>query len=372
MQRPRRTHRRRATHPRPAHRPRVRQPHQPDRPAGTRRTRTHRRIRRRRADHPGARPKLPVFSVAGLPHLRLATQIAAQAAAGDQPFCVVVAAMGLSHADADAARDVLEERSAAGELVLLVNLADDPVMERILAPRVALTIAEHLAYSLDRHVLVVAADMTSYCEAVREISAARGEIPARHAYPGYLYSDLASLYERCGRIRGRPGSVTIMPVLTMPAGDITHPVPDLTGYITEGQIVLSARAHARGVYPPVDPLSSLSRLMRHGAGPGHTRDDHLDVAAQLLAALARSRQVRDLAELIGTDALSPTDQAYLTLEQELADRLLTQRPDRTRGLDDTLDRAWAVLGTLPRRELTMISAAQVAAHLPPDPAADHA
>jgi V/A-type H+-transporting ATPase subunit B len=209
--------------------------------------------------------KLPVFSVAGLPQLELATQIAARATVGDEPFCVVFAAMGLTHADADAARDALEDRAAAGELVLLLNTADDPVIERILTPRIALTVAEHLAYDLGRHVLVVAADMTSYCEALREVSAARGEIPARHAYPGYLYSDLASLYERCGRIRGRPGSVTILPLLTMPAGDITHPVPDLTGYITEGQVVLSAEVYARGVYPPVDPLSSLSRLMRHGA-----------------------------------------------------------------------------------------------------------
>ena len=217
--------------------------------------------------------KLPVFSVAGLPHLELATQIAAQASAGGEPFSVVFAAMGLTHADAAAVRDALEERAAAGELALLLNLADDPVIERILTPRIALTVAEHLAFALGRHVLVVMADMTSYCEALREVSTARGEIPARRAYPGYLYSDLASLYERCGRIRGRAGSVTVLPVLTMPAGDITHPVPDLTGYITEGQIVLSAEAHARGVYPPVDALSSLSRLMRKGVGPGRTRPE---------------------------------------------------------------------------------------------------
>ena len=193
--------------------------------------------------------KLPVFSVAGLPHLELAAQLAAQASAGGDPFSVVFAAMGLTHADAAAVRTVLEERSAAGELVLLLNLADAPVIERILTPRLALTVAERLAFTLGRHVLVVMADMTSYCEALREVSAARGEIPARRAYPGYLYSDLASLYERCGRIRGMPGSVTVVPVLTMPAGDITHPVPDLTGYITEGQIVLSPDIHARGRVP---------------------------------------------------------------------------------------------------------------------------
>ncbi len=307
--------------------------------------------------------KLPVFSVAGLPHLELATQIAAQATVGGEPFSVVVAAMGLTHADAAAVRDALEDRSAAGELVLLLNTADDPVVERILTPRLALTIAEHLAFELGRHVLVVAADMTSYCEALREVSAARGEVPARHAYPGYLYSDLASLYERCGRVRGMPGSVTVVPVLTMPAGDITHPVPDLTGYITEGQVVLSAEAHARGIYPPVDPLSSLSRLMRHGAGPGRTRDDHLDLAAQSLAALARARQVRDLAELIGVAALSNTDRLYLAFEEAFVAEFVQQRLDESRKLDETLDRAWRALATLPRRELTMVSPELVAARL---------
>jgi V/A-type H+-transporting ATPase subunit B len=306
--------------------------------------------------------KLPVFSVAGLPHLELATQVAAQASVGWEPFCVVFAAMGLTHADADAARDALEERSAAGELVLLLNTADDPVIERILTPRIALTVAEHLAFTLGRHVLVVAADMTSYCEAVREVSAARGEIPARHAYPGYLYSDLASLYERCGRVRGRPGSVTVLPLLTMPAGDITHPVPDLTGYITEGQVVLSAEVFARGVYPPVDPLASLSRLMRKGAGPGRTRADHLDLAAQLLAALARARQVRELAELIGEGALSATDRQYLSFADAFERDFTTQRADERRSFDDTLDRAWRALSVLPRRELTMLPAELLDAH----------
>lgn len=299
--------------------------------------------------------KLPVFSIAGLQHLELATQIAAQATVGDEPFCVVVAAMGLTHADAAAVRDGLEERSAAGELVLFLNTADDPVVERILVPRIALTVAEHLAFTLGRHVLVVAADMTSYCEAVREVSAARGEVPARHAYPGYLYSDLASLYERCGRVRGIPGSVTVLPLLTMPGGDITHPIPDLTGYITEGQIVLSADISARGVYPPVEPLSSLSRLMRHGAGPGRTRADHLDVAAQLLAALARARQVRELAELVGSTALSATDRRYLAFESAFGRDFVDQRGDERRTIEQTLDLAWRVLSLLPRRELTMLA-----------------
>ncbi|MCH5671944.1 V-type ATP synthase subunit B [Streptomyces gilvus] len=306
--------------------------------------------------------KLPVFSAAGLPHLELATQIAAQSTAGGQPFCVVFAAMGVTHADADFVRDALEERSAAGELVLLLNTADDPVIERILTPRIALTVAEHLAFAEGRHVLVVMTDMTSYAEALREISSARGEIPARRAYPGYLYSDLASLYERCGRVRGLPGSVTVLPVLTMPAGDITHPVPDLTGYITEGQIVLSRHLHARGVYPPVDALSSLSRLMRKGAGPGRTREDHLDVAAQLLSALARARQVRELADLVGEGSLGPADRCYLDFDEAFARGLVHQGRDELRTLDQTLERAWQVLLTLPRSQLAMLPGRFLDAH----------
>ena len=291
--------------------------------------------------------KLPLFSVAGLPHLELAAQLAAQASAGGEPFSVVFAAMGLTHADAAAVRAILEERSTAGDLALLLNLADAPVIERILTPRIALTVAEHLAFARGRHVLVVMADMTSYCEALREVSAARGEIPARRAYPGYLYSDLASLYERCGRIRGVPGSVTLVPVLTMPAGDITHPVPDLTGYITEGQVVLSADLHARGIYPPVDALASLSRLMRHGAGPGRTRDDHLDVAAQSLAALAAARRARELAELVGPAALSASDRRYQDFETAFERGLMHQGRDENRSLEETLSRAWRALAALP-------------------------
>lgn len=309
--------------------------------------------------------KLPIFSVPGLPSLELAGQVAAQATVGDEPFSVVFAAMGITHADAAALRDVLEERSAVGELVLLLNTADEPVVERILTPRIALTVAEHLAFAEGRHVLVVMADMTSYAEALREVSAARGEIPARRAYPGYLYSDLASLYERCGRIRGHAGSVTVLPVLTMPAGDITHPVPDLTGYITEGQVVLSATLQARGVYPPVDTLASLSRLMRRGAGPGRTRDDHLDVAAQVLAGVDRARQVRELADLVGAAALSRTDRDFLAFEETFERVLVNQRRDEVRTLDETLDRAWQAIGVLPRRELTMLSAEQLDRHYVP-------
>ncbi len=308
--------------------------------------------------------KLPVFSLPGLPHLRLACQIAAQASAGGEPFSVVFAGIGLTHADMAYARNVLESRAAAGELVMLLNAADDPVIERILTPRIALTVAEHLAFDTSRHVLVVMTDMTSYAEALRQISAARGEMPARRAYPGYLYSDLASLYERCGKIVGRPGSVTVLPLLTMPGGDITHPVPDLTGYITEGQIIFSAPMHLQNVYPPVDALSSLSRLMRRGAGTGRTRDDHLPLAGQLLAAMARARQVRALSELIGPDALTATDRSYLSFEDDFAAKLVNQRPDEARPLDETLNRAWEVLARLPRSELTMLPAGLLDAHRP--------
>ncbi|ETK32835.1 V-type ATP synthase subunit B [Microbispora sp. ATCC PTA-5024] len=295
--------------------------------------------------------KIAVFSVGGLPHLELAAQIAAQAGTGGAPFSVVFAAVGLTHADAATVRDTLEERSAAGELTLLLNLAGDPVVERVLTPRIALTVAEHLAFTLGRHVLVVLADMTSYCEALREVSAARGEIPARRAYPGYLYSDLASLYERCGRVRGRPGSVTVLPVLSMPAGDITHPVPDLTGYITEGQIVLTRDAP---VYPHIDPLSSLSRMMRAGVGQGRTRPEHMDLAAQILAALSRARQAAELAEMVGEGALSDLDRRYLAAADAFGRRLLAQRRDESRPLEETFDRAWRVVSVLPRQELSML------------------
>ncbi len=299
--------------------------------------------------------KLPVFSLAGLPHLEMATQIAAQAAVENEEFSVVFAGMGLTRDDAAAVRDALEARASAGELAMLINTADEPVIERILTPRLALTVAEHLAFELGHHVLVVMADMTSYCEAVREVSAARGEVPARRAYPGYLYSDLASLYERSGRMKDRPGSITLVPVLTMPAGDITHPVPDLTGYITEGQLVLSRPLHDDGVYPPVDVLFSLSRFMRKGAGPGHTRDDHLDVAAQLIGALARAQEVAELAELVGDASLGETDRCYLSLAEVFNRQFLSQGMTESRSLAETLERAWSVLSSLPRRELTMVS-----------------
>jgi V/A-type H+-transporting ATPase subunit B len=306
--------------------------------------------------------KLPIFSVGGLSHLDLAIQLAAQAHAGDEPFRVVFAALGLPNADVMAVRDGLEERAEKGELCLFVNTAADPIIERILTPRAALTVAESLAFDSGYHVLVLLADMTNYCEAVRQLASSRGDVPARRGYPGYLYSDLASLYERCGRIRGRDGSVTLVPILTMPSGDITHPVPDLTGYITEGQLVLSAEVAARDVYPPFDPLTSLSRLKRRGAGPGRTRDDHLAVAAQVQAALDKAREARELSELLGEEALSETDRLYLRFDREFESELLSQSREQSRALDETLDLAWQVLSLLPRRELGMLSDDLLDAH----------
>ncbi len=299
--------------------------------------------------------KLPIFSIGGLPHLELAAQIAAQATASGEPFAVVFAAMGLTNADAASVRERLEARESSSDLVLFLNTADDPLVERITTPRLALTVAEHLAFECGRHVLVVMADMTSYCEAVREVAAARGEIPSRRGYPGYLYSDLASLYERAGQIRGRPGSLTQVPVLTMPGQDITHPVPDLTGYITEGQILLSQELHVQGVYPPFDPLRSLSRLMRLGTGEGKTRADHPELAAQLYALLARARRVADLAEVVGEDALSADEQLFLGFADLFEAELVNQRRDESRTLERTLELGWKVVSLLPRRELTMLS-----------------
>jgi V/A-type H+-transporting ATPase subunit B len=310
--------------------------------------------------------KLPIFSVGGLPHLELAVQIAAQAVAPGSTFRVIFAAIGITNADADMVRDALDQRAEDRELALFINLAGDPVVERILVPQLALTVAEHLAFDLGHHVLVVMCDMTSYCEAMRETSAARGEIPGRRGYPGHLYSDLASIYERCGRLQDRDGSITQIPVLTMPAGDITHPVPDLTGYITEGQLVLSAE---RQFYPPFEALSSLSRLMRNGAGPGRTREDHLPLAAQAFAGLAKAREVRDLEDMVGTEALSETDRSYLRFAAEFERSVFNQAPAERREVGDTLDRMWQALGLLPRRELGMLPAAMIDRHIDKDASA---
>ena len=314
--------------------------------------------------------KLPIFSAGGLPHLELAAQIAAQATVEDEPFAVVFAAMGVTKADAAAMRERLEERAAGDDLVLFLNTADDPLVERITTPRLALTVAEHLAFESGRHVLVVMADMTSYADAVREIASSRGEIPSRRGYPGYLYSDLASLYERAGRLHGREGSLTQVPVLTMPGEDITHPVPDLTGYITEGQIVLSHELHIRGVYPPFDPLRSLSRLMRLGAGDGKTRADHLEIAAQLYALVAQARRVSDLAEVVGADALSARERRYLGFADAFETGFADQGRDELRTLEETLERAWRVASMLPARELTMMSESALASYYTGDDGGD--
>lgn len=305
--------------------------------------------------------KLPIFSVGGLPHLELAAQVAVQAQAGDEPFAVVFAAIGITHADAHDVGSTLAARGGR-DLVVLLNTAEDPVVERLVTPHIALTIAEQLAFEHDRHVLVVMADLTSYCEALREVAAARGEIPSRRGYPGHLYSDLAALLERAGRIEGRPGSVTQLPVLTMPAGDISHPVPDTAGYITEGQLVFSPDLHAQGVYPPFDALGSLSRLMRLGAGPGRTRDDHLELAAQLYALAAEARRARELAEVLGEEALSPSERRKLEFADAMGADFLSQRRDENRPLEETLGRGWRVVSKLPRAELTMLSDAALDAH----------
>jgi len=307
--------------------------------------------------------KLPIFSVGGLPHLELAAQIAAQARVAAGAFQIVFAAMGVTHADADATRDVLEERSESGDLALFINTASDPVVERVLTPRLALTVAEHLAFERGGHVLVLMCDMTSYAEAVREVSAARGEVPGRQGYPGYLFSDLASLYERCGRLQTSEGSLTQIPVLTMPAGDITHPVPDLTGYITEGQIVLSQEMQSRNVYPPFDALSSLSRLMRHGVGRDQTREDHMAVAGQIYAALSHARQVRELTDLVGESGLGEGDRAYLRFADALEIGFVNQGRSEGRTIDDSLERAWAALTLLPVGDLSRLDPADLARHV---------
>src|ERR1039457_865447 len=307
--------------------------------------------------------KLPIFSVGGLPHLELAAQIAAQARVADGAFQIVFAAMGVTHADADATRDVLEERSESGDLALFINTASDPVVERVLTPRLALTVAEHLAFERGGHVLVLMCDMTSYAEAVREVSAARGEVPGRRGYPGYLFSDLAALYERCGRLRISSGSLTQIPVLTMPAGDITHPVPDLTGYITEGTIVLSQEMQSRNVYPPFDALSSLSRLMRHGVGPGQTRKDHMAVAGQVYAALGHARQVRELTDLVGDTGLAEADRAYLRFADALEAGFINQGRTEHRAINDTLEHAGTALTMLPAGDLSRLDPVELARHL---------
>ena len=303
--------------------------------------------------------KLPIFSGSGMSHNRLAAQIVRQAkltgedAAGEK-FGVVFCAMGVTKDVAEYFRRSFEEWGGLARVTMFLNLSSDPIVERILTPRCALTAAEYLAFERGMHVLVVMTDMTSYAEALREFSSSKGEIPGRKGYPGYLYSDLASLYERAGVIEGRPGSVTQIPILTMPNDDITHPIPDLTGYITEGQIVLDRYLDQQGVYPPISVLPSLSRLMKDGIGEGYTRADHADVSNQLFASYAKVSDARGLASVIGEEELSPTDKQYLAFGERFEREFLGQGQDAERTIDESLDLGWRLLSILPREELERI------------------
>jgi V/A-type H+-transporting ATPase subunit B len=319
--------------------------------------------------------KLPIFSGNGLPHNRLAAQIVRQAkiinadlsASGGnaEPFVVVFCAMGVKY---DVARFFLDDFERSGVLanvVVFLSLADAPSLERLVAPRCALTAAEYLAYERNMHVLVVLTDMTNYCEALREVSSIRGEGPSRKGYPGYLYSDLASLYERAGKISGSGGSITQIPILTMPNDDISHPIPDLSGYITEGQIVLDRELFQRGVYPPVAGLPSLSRLMKDGIGKGMTREDHKDLSSQLFAAYSKVKQVRNLASIIGEEELSEGDKRYIKFGEKFESIYLTQNENENRSIGKTLDLGWRVLSELPREELLRVNQEFIEKYLDP-------
>jgi V/A-type H+-transporting ATPase subunit B len=301
--------------------------------------------------------KLPIFSGYGLPAAELAARIATSARvpgdSGGEGFVVVFAALGVTRREAGFYRAAFAASGRQHRMVLFVNLADDPAIERLQTPRLALTAAEYLAWDAGLHVLVVLTDMTNYCEALREISAARQELPGRRGYPSDMYSDLASIFERAGRVHGRPGSITQLAVLTMPDDDVSHPIPDLTGYITEGQVVLSRELDRRGIFPPIDVLPSLSRLMNAGIGADSTRDDHRELADQLYACYARGRHVRDLASIIGIAALGENDRRYLSFADDFEQRFIGQG-GRRRGVEETLDLAWELLGRFPRHELTRI------------------
>ena len=301
--------------------------------------------------------KLPIFSGAGLPHNRLAAQIVRQATLpGEETrFAVIMAAMGVKNDVAEFFQRSFEDSGVLSRVTLFLSPADAPSVERLMAPRAALTLAEHLAFEHDMHVLVLLTDMTNYCDALREIGSARGEVPARKGYPGYLYSDLASIYERAGRLKDSRGSITLMPILTMPADDISHPVPDLTGYITEGQVVCKRELFQRGIYPPVAGLPSLSRLMKDGVGRGHTREDHAAIAAQLFAAYARAEDVRALASVIGEEELSPLDKTYLQFADAFEQKYVSQSEYENRPIEQTLELAWRVASVLPHSELTQLS-----------------
>jgi V/A-type H+/Na+-transporting ATPase subunit B len=300
--------------------------------------------------------KLPIFSGAGLPHNQIAAQIVRQAKLrnSSESFAVVFAAMGITSEEANFFLKEFESTGALERTVVFLNLSSDPSMERVITPRMALTTAEFLAYERDMHILVVMTDMTNYCEALREIASAREEVPGRRGYPGYLYTDLATLYERAGKIHGRKGSITQLPILTMPADDITHPIPDLTGYITEGQIVASRDLQRRGVYPPIDVLTSLSRLMNQGIGKGRTREDHRGVADQLYASYATGKDQRALSAIVGEDSLSTVDRIYLKIAERFENEFVNQRPDEDRSIDESLAIAWDILSELPDAELKRI------------------
>ncbi len=298
--------------------------------------------------------KLPIFSGNGLPHDQLAAQIVEQASLGEgseEEFGVVFAAMGVKYDVAEFFRRRFEESGAASHVTMFLNLSNDPVVERLITPKVALTAAEYLAFEKNMHILVILTDMTSYAEAMREVSSLKGEIPSRKGYPGYLYSELASLYERAGIVKGREGSVTQIPILTMPNDDITHPIPDLTGYITEGQIVLERSLHQKNVYPPINVLPSLSRLMKDGIGAEYTREDHQDVANQLFSSYARVGEARDLASVIGEDELSDTDKKYLEFGIAFEQQFVAQGVTENRSIEETLDIGWKLLHILPKEEL---------------------
>jgi V/A-type H+/Na+-transporting ATPase subunit B len=305
--------------------------------------------------------KLPLFSASGLPHNAVAAQIARQAkvVGSDEPFTTIFAAMGITADELRFFRDDFEEQGAFDHVTMFVNLADDPAIERILTPRLALTAAEYFAIQEGNHVLVILTDMTNYAESLREISAAREEVPGRRGYPGYMYTDLATIYERAGRLKGSKGSITQMPILTMPGDDKTHPVPDLTGYITEGQLMVDRSLHRKGIYPPIDPAPSLSRLMKEGIGKDKTREDHREVSDQLYYAFAEGRSFRDLVAVVGEEALSARDKLYLQFADEFEKKFINQGPYENRDIDTTLDLGWNLLSVLPDNELKRIDPATI-------------
>ena len=309
--------------------------------------------------------KLPIFSGDGMSHNELAAQIVRQArvSGDDGDFAIVFCAMGVKNDTAEYFMSDFRDSGALSRCVMFINMASDPIIERILAPRCAMTAAEYLAYDLGYHVLVVMTDMTSYCEALREFSSSKGEIPSRKGFPSYMYSDLASIYERAGMIRGKPGSVTLIPILTMPSDDISHPIPDLTGYITEGQIVLGRELNQKGIYPPVSVLPSLSRLMKDGVGEGFTREDHADLSNQLFASYSSVMDARSLASVIGEDELSPVDRQYLAFGEAFEREFIGQGLREDRSLEQTLDTGWRLLRLLPRQELSRVSDALLEKYL---------